>query len=240
MRYSGRHRQSKLKVRRSGVTRTRRRNSDITKAATQRQLHSDDTLQIAVVPDESDKIDQNSLYTMAAKGASTFLLLVIALNWNFSIPFEFQQKNSAQSSTSLVASISSDKNQNDNATEVIPEPATEVKASTGLTVDRLTANSTAEAANIEASDIPFSGITSDSQSTNTAPVQLDSISASKSHFVKAYRATIFSSLSTDAKESSVAHGTEVNVLERVNDWVKVEIIESGLIGYIHISHLSIQ
>ena len=239
MRYSGRHRQSKLKIRHSGVTRTRRRNADTTDAATQQLPHSDDTLEIAVVPEESDKVDQSSLYTMAVKGASTLLLLAIALNWNFPMPFEFQQKNSAQSSTSLVASASTDKNHNDNTTKVLPEPATEVKASTGLTPDLLTASSAAEIANVEASDIAVPETTGDSHSTNKTPAQLDSISASKGHFVKAHRATLFSSLSTDATESSVAHGTEVNVLERVNDWVKVEIIESGSIGYIHISHLSI-
>lgn len=60
------------------------------------------------------------------------------------------------------------------------------------------------------------------------------------NFIKAYKASVFSSLAADATETPVQHGTAVIVLERTGDWVKIEVTDTGITGFIHITHLSIQ
>lgn len=119
-------------------------------------------------------------------------------------------------------------------------PATEVTASTLLIAETPTANNADTVENLVAPNNATSALTSGSRPTIEAPAHSDGIADVKNHFVKTYRATIFSNLSAQATESRVAHGSEVKALERVNDWVKVEVTASGLNGYIHISHLSIQ
>ncbi len=59
------------------------------------------------------------------------------------------------------------------------------------------------------------------------------------NFIKAYKASVFSSLAADATETPVQHGAAVIVLERTGDWVKIEIPDSGIAGFIHVTHLSI-
>ncbi len=60
------------------------------------------------------------------------------------------------------------------------------------------------------------------------------------NFIKAYKASVFSSLAADATETPVQHGAAVIVLERSGDWVKIEVPNSGIAGFIHVTHLSIQ
>ena len=57
--------------------------------------------------------------------------------------------------------------------------------------------------------------------------------------VKAYKATMFSDLSSaDATETKVDRGAVVKVLDRSGDWVKIEIVDDGKIGYMHLTQLS--
>lgn len=67
---------------------------------------------------------------------------------------------------------------------------------------------------------------------NTAP---QTVSA---YFINAYKATIFSSLSSNAKETHVPHGTAVKILVTYDNWVKVEVPNQQLSGFVHVSQLS--
>ena len=73
----------------------------------------------------------------------------------------------------------------------------------------------------------------------TATNTVEASSADVQYTVKAYRATMFSDLSSaDATETKVDRGAVVKVLERSGDWVKIEIEDGGKTGYMHITHLS--
>ena len=73
----------------------------------------------------------------------------------------------------------------------------------------------------------------------TATNTVEASSADVQYTVKAYRATMFSDLSSaDATETQVDRGAVVKVLERSGDWVKIEIEDGSKTGYMHITHLS--
>ena len=76
---------------------------------------------------------------------------------------------------------------------------------------------------------------SETPTTNT----VEASSADVQYSVKAYKATMFSDLSSaDATETKVDRGAVVKVLDRSGDWVKIEIVDDGKIGYMHLTQLS--
>ena len=79
---------------------------------------------------------------------------------------------------------------------------------------------------------------SQSENTQIVTTQTQIPEAPADYTISAYKATMFSSLSADATELPVAHGTAVNFIERAGDWVKIEIPDTGKVGYVHITQLS--
>lgn len=54
--------------------------------------------------------------------------------------------------------------------------------------------------------------------------------------IKAFKATMFSDLTDDASEVAVNQGAHVKVLEKSGNWVKIEMVQGGAVGYVHSSN----
>lgn len=82
------------------------------------------------------------------------------------------------------------------------------------------------------------GIEPEARQVETIVVDTPSETADDSAIVTTYRATFFSDPSSvSAAERPIARGTRVRILQRQDDWVKVEAMDSQEIGFIHESHL---
>ncbi len=66
----------------------------------------------------------------------------------------------------------------------------------------------------------------------------ESTTYNEDYFVSAYRAILFSNLSATANETPIAHGTRVNVIEELDEWVRITVADIAIDGFIHYTQLS--
>lgn len=145
--------------------------------------------------------------------------------------------------------------QDDNAPEEKPVQAISDVAidisSTSKSVENLTENNQTETASILIVPAPEVIETTTNPEENTSTTEEPANTSNSTNTtadiertdegtITAYRATVFSSLTADAIETRVAHGASVKILENARDWIKIEIPDNQIIGYIHFSQLSIK
>jgi len=155
----------------------------------------------------------------------------------------------ATSATDDIASTGEVASTTEDAVNTIAaEPATETSVSqtddTGdIRVEKLPGTATTTtpqvAETIDATVDDTSAATSTAAENNTSASDTTEGSDDETTVtIKTYRATMFSTLADGAKETTVPHGAKVKLLKRNGEWVRIQILESGAIGFIHISQLN--
>ena len=188
------------------------------------------------------------------KGLFTILFLTLGLYWAATLPFNlWTQKDSESQAPTTTNAESNEQNHEEQVTVNTPSPSPEksevVVEAPVETIETLNTEVAEVATNTTLKDeeIRIEPLVSAIQTeateiavTTTPEPQLiqeiQSEPATEATFtIKDYRATMFSDPSSaDATQTPLARGATFKVVERVGNWVKIEVTDSGETGYVHI------